>query len=234
MRPSTPSPRLLPPSPSSSSRADDLINTRSFAWFSLANWYIIMEILTTSLADDSFGLTGIKYFNTVVKYYYIALLRAFSVSLFPLFSLLFRRTKADRDPRPYHTVCCFILALGNRPAGSARFYLVIMVSFGLITTYMLVRPSPPPLLYSTNLIVRTGRGGSNHLLRRQERDRLGQGGRGNGHRERYLCEPHVRDDRRVVAVDLWAVYGVESDLLGRAYHSSLSSFSESSDIRGRG
>ncbi|GAA5981861.1 hypothetical protein JCM11641_001922 [Rhodosporidiobolus odoratus] len=80
-----------------------------FAWFSLANWYIIMEILTSSLADPSFGLNGIKYFNIVVKYYYIALL-----------------------------LCCFILALGNRPQGSHGFYIVIMISFALITTYMLI------------------------------------------------------------------------------------------------
>ncbi|BGP17974.1 hypothetical protein JCM10213_003981 [Rhodosporidiobolus nylandii] len=80
-----------------------------FAWFSLANWYIILQILISSLADPSFGLTGIKYFNYCVKYYYIALL-----------------------------LCCFILALGNRPQGAHGFYLLIMISFALITTYMLI------------------------------------------------------------------------------------------------
>ncbi|GAA6030305.1 hypothetical protein JCM8097_009038 [Rhodosporidiobolus ruineniae] len=80
-----------------------------FAWFALANWYIIMEILISSLADPSFGLSGIKYFNIVVRYYYLALV-----------------------------LCCFILALGNRPQGSHGFYIVIMISFALITTYMLI------------------------------------------------------------------------------------------------
>jgi chitin synthase len=90
-----------------------------------------MEILTTSLADPSFGLNGIKYFNIVVKYYYIALLRA---SIFP------STLSSEADERNLlGVVCCFILALGNRPAGSHGFYLVIMVSFALITTYMLVR-----------------------------------------------------------------------------------------------
>jgi len=36
-------------------------------------------------------------------------------------------------------VCCFILALGNRPQGSKGFYLVIAISFALIMVYMLVR-----------------------------------------------------------------------------------------------
>lgn len=80
-----------------------------FAWFSLGNWYIIMYILTTSMEDASFGLKGIHYFNRVVQYYYVALL-----------------------------LCCFILALGNRPQGSHGFYLIIIISFALIMVYMLV------------------------------------------------------------------------------------------------
>ena len=79
-----------------------------FAWFGLGNYYIIFNILTTSLEDSSFGLTGIKYFNDVLKYYYIALL-----------------------------ICCFLLALGNRPAGARKTYAFIMCSFAAITAYML-------------------------------------------------------------------------------------------------
>jgi len=79
-----------------------------FAWFGLGNYYIIFNILTTSLEDSSFGLTGIKYFNDVLKYYYIALL-----------------------------ICCFLLALGNRPAGARKTYAFIMCSFAFITAYML-------------------------------------------------------------------------------------------------
>ncbi|POY74474.1 hypothetical protein BMF94_2473 [Rhodotorula taiwanensis] len=90
-----------------------------FAWFSLANWYIIMYILTASMEDASFGLKGIHYFNIVVHYYYVALL-----------------------------LCCFILALGNRPQGSHGFYLVIIISFALIMVYMLVSPVAPEALWS--------------------------------------------------------------------------------------
>ncbi|SCV73964.1 BQ2448_6394 [Microbotryum intermedium] len=80
-----------------------------FTWFGLANYYIIFVILTDSLADPTFGLSGIHYFNQVVKYYYIALI-----------------------------ICCFLLALGNRPAGAVAWYTTIAVSFALITVYMLV------------------------------------------------------------------------------------------------
>ncbi|GAA5825607.1 hypothetical protein JCM3770_004760 [Rhodotorula araucariae] len=68
-----------------------------------------MYILTTAMEDPSFGLSGIKYFNICVRYYYIALL-----------------------------LCCFILALGNRPQGAKGFYLVIAVSYALIMVYMLI------------------------------------------------------------------------------------------------
>ncbi|BGP49869.1 Chitin synthase 4 [Rhodotorula kratochvilovae] len=83
--------------------------TTIFAWFALGNWYIIMYILTTAMEDPSFGLNGIQYFNICVRYYYIALL-----------------------------LCCFILALGNRPQGAKGFYLVIAISFALIMVYMLI------------------------------------------------------------------------------------------------
>lgn len=107
-----------------------MLNHR-FAWFSLSSYYIILSvppsplppplplltpspsshsvILTSSLADPSFNLNGIKYFNTVINYYYIACL-----------------------------IASFLLALGNRPAGAKIWYLVIAVSYAVITVYMLV------------------------------------------------------------------------------------------------
>lgn len=45
-----------------------------FAWFGLANYFIVFVILTTSLADPSFGFPGIRYFNLVLKYIYAALI----------------------------------------------------------------------------------------------------------------------------------------------------------------
>ncbi|KAI5479453.1 chitin synthase, glycosyltransferase family 2 protein [Pseudohyphozyma bogoriensis] len=55
-----------------------------------------------------FILTKSLYVNTVVHYIYVALL-----------------------------ITCYLLALGNRPAGSKKMYMIIMVSFAIITAYML-------------------------------------------------------------------------------------------------
>ncbi|GAA6064671.1 hypothetical protein JCM10212_001787, partial [Sporobolomyces blumeae] len=79
-----------------------------FAWFALANWYII-RILTSSLADPSFGITGIRYLNITLEYVYLGAL-----------------------------VCCFLLALGNRPQGSRGMYILIMSLYAIMTVYMLV------------------------------------------------------------------------------------------------
>jgi chitin synthase len=80
-----------------------------FAWFALANWYIIFRILTSSLADPSFNITGIRYLNITLEYVYLGAL-----------------------------VCCFLLALGNRPQGSRGMYILIMSLYALMTVYMLV------------------------------------------------------------------------------------------------
>lgn len=126
-----------------------------------------MFILTTAMEDSSFGLNGIKcvvvpfdllklirvrltylgprrrYFNICVQYYYVALLRAFPSrsSLRP--GVASKRTDTGPDPTdlfpPSSAVCCFILALGNRPQGAKGFYIVIAISFALIMVYMLVR-----------------------------------------------------------------------------------------------
>lgn len=127
-----------------------------------------MFILTTAMEDSSFGLNGIKcvvvpfdllklirvrltylrprrrYFNICVQYYYVALLRASPSrsSLRP--GVASKRTDlSGPDPTdlfpPSSAVCCFILALGNRPQGAKGFYIVIAISFALIMVYMLVR-----------------------------------------------------------------------------------------------
>ncbi|GAA5934409.1 uncharacterized protein JCM15063_004568 [Sporobolomyces koalae] len=79
-----------------------------FAWFALANWYII-RILTSSLADPSFKITGIRYLNITLEYVYLGAL-----------------------------VCCFLLALGNRPQGSRGMYILIMSLYAIMTVYMLI------------------------------------------------------------------------------------------------
>ena len=83
--------------------------------------------------------------NRVVQYYYVALLRKAQGR---------HQIKTPRElTLRFSPVCCFILALGNRPQGSHSFYLIIIISFALIMVYMLVSfshsgglPQRPPAL----------------------------------------------------------------------------------------
>ncbi|WFC96900.1 chitin synthase [Malassezia brasiliensis] len=79
-----------------------------FAWFSLANFYIFFRVLTRGLEAPSFGLDGIGIVNEILHFVYIGTL-----------------------------VACFILALGNRPQGSAWKYTAVVVIFALLSLYML-------------------------------------------------------------------------------------------------
>lgn len=60
--------------------------------------------------DPEFNLGRIDIFNTVLKYYYIGIIGA-----------------------------SFVLALGNRPAGSRVWYNTIAWSLAAITSYLFVR-----------------------------------------------------------------------------------------------
>ncbi|KAF8892782.1 chitin synthase-domain-containing protein [Gymnopilus junonius] len=80
-----------------------------FSWFALANYYIAFSILSESMEDPSFHLTGIHIVNIVLNYCYLGLL-----------------------------IMCFILSLGNRPQGSKWGYTTAMIGFSLITIYMTV------------------------------------------------------------------------------------------------
>ena len=80
-----------------------------FAWFSLANFYIFFRVLTRGMEGPSFGLHGIGIVNEILHFIYVGTL-----------------------------VACFILALGNRPQGSAWKYTAVVVIFALLTAYMLV------------------------------------------------------------------------------------------------
>lgn len=79
-----------------------------FAWFGLANFYIFFRVLTRGLEAPSFGLHGIGIVNEILHFVYIGTL-----------------------------VACFILALGNRPQGSAWKYTAVVVIFALLSVYML-------------------------------------------------------------------------------------------------
>lgn len=81
----------------------------SFAWFSLGNFYIFFRLLTSSLEAKEFKLKGIKYVNTGAQYLYLGT-----------------------------TIACFILALGNRPAGSKHKFLAAAGIYAVLTAYMMV------------------------------------------------------------------------------------------------
>ncbi|TFK48851.1 glycosyltransferase family 2 protein [Heliocybe sulcata] len=76
-----------------------------FSWFALGNYFISFVILTQAM--ESFAISGIKYLNLVLEYFYLGLL-----------------------------VMCFLLSLGNRPQGSKWGYTLSFVGFALITVYM--------------------------------------------------------------------------------------------------
>jgi chitin synthase len=93
-----------------------------FAWFSLGNYYIAFVVLSKSMeyavdlapgepAFDEFGNRKtnkiFEYINIPLGYGYLALL-----------------------------LLCFLLSLGNRPAGSKWGYTISMIGFALITIYM--------------------------------------------------------------------------------------------------
>ncbi|PWN36948.1 uncharacterized protein FA14DRAFT_129245 [Meira miltonrushii] len=80
-----------------------------FAWFSLGNYYIFFRILSQSLESPSFGLKGVGIWNTIVQYIYIGT-----------------------------TIGCFILALGNRPQGSNKKYVMVACIYACLTVYMLI------------------------------------------------------------------------------------------------
>lgn len=81
----------------------------AFAWFSLGNFYIFFRILSQSLESPAFGLKGIAIWNTIVQYIYLGT-----------------------------TIGCFILALGNRPQGSNKKYVLVACIYAALTMYMMI------------------------------------------------------------------------------------------------
>jgi chitin synthase len=74
------------------------------------NFFISFFVLTNALEDPKiFGGKAIEVLNTILKYAYVGLLLA-----------------------------CFILALGNRPQGSAKTYKLAFVGYAIFTLYMTV------------------------------------------------------------------------------------------------
>jgi len=78
-----------------------------FAWFALGNFYLVFRILTQSLGnDDLLGFPG-RILAACFQWGYIAVL-----------------------------ITCFVLALGNRPQGSNKFYLSQVYFWAVIMAYV--------------------------------------------------------------------------------------------------
>jgi chitin synthase len=74
-----------------------------FAWFAIGNFFLVFKILTTSLgSDDLLGRTG-EILGVVFTWIYTAVL-----------------------------VTCFVLSLGNRPAGSGRLYTAMVYFWSIL------------------------------------------------------------------------------------------------------
>ncbi|KAF8894117.1 chitin synthase-domain-containing protein [Infundibulicybe gibba] len=80
-----------------------------FAWFSLGNFYLFFIVLTSSLEDPSFGLTGIKYFNTLAQYLMVSMI-----------------------------IACFLFSMGNKPQASKLKYKLTSIILSVLMLYMMV------------------------------------------------------------------------------------------------
>ncbi|KAL1879045.1 hypothetical protein Plec18167_004342 [Paecilomyces lecythidis] len=78
-----------------------------FAWFAIGNFFLVFHILTTYLgSNDLLGTVG-KVLGVVFEWLYLATL-----------------------------VTCFVLALGNRPQGSNKFYMTMVYFWVFIMIYL--------------------------------------------------------------------------------------------------
>ncbi|KAK0636304.1 chitin synthase 3 [Bombardia bombarda] len=79
-----------------------------FAWFAIGNFFLVFKILTTSLGDDNLlGNVG-SILGVIFTWLY-------GVSL----------------------ITCFVLSMGNRPAGSGRYYMAMVIFWAIIFIYLM-------------------------------------------------------------------------------------------------
>ncbi|KAK3365791.1 glycosyltransferase family 2 protein [Lasiosphaeria ovina] len=79
-----------------------------FAWFAIGNFFLVFKILTASLGSDNLlGNVG-NILGVVFAWLY-------GVSL----------------------ITCFVLSMGNRPAGSGRYYMAMVVFWAIIFIYLM-------------------------------------------------------------------------------------------------
>ncbi|CAE7226150.1 unnamed protein product [Rhizoctonia solani] len=79
------------------------------SWFAIGNFYIFFVILTSSLEDPSFKISGIKYLNLVMQYGYGAII-----------------------------VTTFLISMGNKPRAVPWKYKVPAILYSIIAVYLIV------------------------------------------------------------------------------------------------
>ncbi|PSR97018.1 chitin synthase 3 [Coniella lustricola] len=79
-----------------------------FAWFAIGNFFLVFKILTSSLGDDDLLGTVGTDLGVVFEWLY-------GISL----------------------MTCFVLSMGNRPAGSGPFYMAMVVFWAIIFIYLM-------------------------------------------------------------------------------------------------
>ncbi|KAK4991767.1 hypothetical protein LTR50_001584 [Elasticomyces elasticus] len=79
-----------------------------FAWFQIGNFFLVFRILTTSLGQKELLGTAGTVLSVVFEWLYLATL-----------------------------VTCFVLALGNRPAGSNKFYMTQVYFWAILMAYLM-------------------------------------------------------------------------------------------------
>lgn len=77
------------------------------SWFSLLSFFLVFRILTKNLGSPLVGFTLGKYLSTAFLWIYVACV-----------------------------VCTFVLAFGNTPRGTRKFYFTITVIFAIIMVYL--------------------------------------------------------------------------------------------------
>jgi chitin synthase len=78
------------------------------SWFSLSSYFLVFRILTTSLSDPELNFSPGKYLSAIFLWLYLASI-----------------------------VTTFVLSFGNKPKGTEKFYIVIVVFFAILMAYMI-------------------------------------------------------------------------------------------------
>ncbi|KAF8650440.1 hypothetical protein AX16_005243 [Volvariella volvacea WC 439] len=79
-----------------------------FAWFSLGNFYLFFVVLTSSLEDSSFNLSGIEHLNTLAQFFMISII-----------------------------ISCFLLSMGNKPQASKLKYKLSAILLSILMVYLI-------------------------------------------------------------------------------------------------